>query len=839
VSGYVGAVLRYFPSWLAAFLIVILAVAAVLGGLNPLFVPCRTLFRFVWPFVTRWSGTPTKGSRRAALAVGEVPQGALALQLRPELLRLLAGAANGPRGVYVLTGARGTGKTQVAGTYARQRLSQGWRLVAWVSAGDRDSVLAGLAEIARALGFSTKGADAEHVALWVRHQLEADGARCLVVFDDVADPGGLWRYLPSDGDAQVVITTTLLAAAGLGTAVPVDVFTMPEALQFLACRAGLADQAARHLAGDLGCLPLALAHAAALITGQRLDCTTYLARLQQLPVGECLPRAELDPYPRETAEAVGLMLHAAEDADETGASGAVMDLIAVLSPAGTPRWILRAAARQPNCLVRQALQVRHRPVTLAGMDAAVGLLADASLLTFSAGNSVVTAHRLTARIVRERQAAEGTADLVGESAASLLSELVSAAGQPWADRARTRELARQVEALRAHAGERPDRSGLPAALVRLGMQTVELLSGPGGDPARVVHLGEPLSVDCERMLGADHPDSLTLRGNLARAYRMAGRTEEAIKRFGSLLVDCQRLHGSGHPATLAAQSELAGAYESVGQLADAMPLYVLTLSAREQVLGPDHPDSLASRHNLAFASHSEWRLGRLRDRQASHPSARPHAESLPLYERALDNRERVLGTDHPSALASRTGITSNLSPACLLEHALWGYRHCHEARAALLGSGHPDTLATLNNLACTYGSARQPAVARRLLHQALAGRERVLGPGHPDTLDTRNNLAYALQAAGQLPKAITQWEQILSDSEQALGGENAQTLAFCDNLALAYRIAGYSAKANALYERATDDRERTLTRYHPIAVISRKNLAMARLSVRAGLHARR
>ena len=70
---------------------------------------------------------------------------------------------------------------------------------------------------------------------------------------------------------------------------PVDVFSEPEALTFLAARTGRADAGgARALAAELGWLPLALAQAAAVIAGQHLAYGTYLERLRRLPVGDLL-----------------------------------------------------------------------------------------------------------------------------------------------------------------------------------------------------------------------------------------------------------------------------------------------------------------------------------------------------------------------------------------------------------------------------------------------------------------------------------------------------------------------------------------------------------------------
>jgi hypothetical protein len=49
--------------------------------------------------------------------------------------------------------------------------------------------------------------------------------------------------------------------------------------------------------------------------------------------------------------------------------------------------------------------------------------------------------------------------------------------------------------------------------------------------------------------------------------------------------------GHDHPDTLTLQDNLAGAYRYAGRLEQAIPLYERTLADRERVLGPDHPDT--------------------------------------------------------------------------------------------------------------------------------------------------------------------------------------------------------------------------------------------------------
>ena len=58
------------------------------------------------------------------------------------------------------------------------------------------------------------------------------------------------------------------------------------------------------------------------------------------------------------------------------------------------------------------------------------------------------------------------------------------------------------------------------------------------------------------MLGADHPDTLTSRNNLAAAYESAGRLEEAIPLLERTLADAERVLGADHPQTLTSRNNL-------------------------------------------------------------------------------------------------------------------------------------------------------------------------------------------------------------------------------------------------------------------------------------------
>lgn len=186
-----------------------------------------------------------------------------------------------------------------------------------------------------------------------------------------------------------------------------------------------------------------------------------------------------------------------------------------------------------------------------------------------------------------------------------------------------------------------------------------------------------------KLLGPDHPQTLTSRNNLARAYELTGDVGRAVPLHEWTLVDAERVLGSDHPHTLTFRDNLVLAYRSAGDVGRAVPLCEQVLADAERVLGPEHPHTLIYRSGLAVAVHQL--MGDV-DR------------ALPLHEQTLADAERVLGQDHPHTLLFR------------------------------------------NNLARAYDLTGDVGRAVPLYEQAVADAERVLGPDHPRTLTLRTNL---------------------------------------------------------------------------------------------------
>ena len=86
-----------------------------------------------------------------------------------------------------------------------------------------------------------------------------------------------------------------------------------------------------------------------------------------------------------------------------------------------------------------------------------------------------------------------------------------------------------------------------------------------------IALYEQVLTDRTRVLGEDHPDTLTSRNNLASAYHAAGRLTEAIMRLQAVCADCLRILGPDHPLTATVRENLEAARRVLEQRKDASP----------------------------------------------------------------------------------------------------------------------------------------------------------------------------------------------------------------------------------------------------------------------------
>ena len=123
----------------------------------------------------------------------------------------------------------------------------------------------------------------------------------------------------------------------------------------------------------------------------------------------------------------------------------------------------------------------------------------------------------------------------------------------------------------------------------------------GGMPGRAFTATLRTLVPLPRQPSADPAliEDLQHRHRHAHDVGEAGDWAEAVRLFRDLVADRTRLLGPDHPDTLTSRHDLALSAGRGGDPADAVRLYRDLVADRTRLLGPDHPDTLASRHQLA------------------------------------------------------------------------------------------------------------------------------------------------------------------------------------------------------------------------------------------------
>ena len=712
--------------------------------------------------------------------------------LLAELDARLAGGPGrpGPR-VAVLCGLGGAGKTCVAVEYAHRHLAEVG--VCWqFPAEDREVLAAEFGVLAAQLG-AREVVDPRDPVASVHGVLARQQAGWLVVFDNAPDRAAVEPFVPPAGPGRVLITTQNQHWPP-GQALDVPVLDVGVAADFLVNRTGDPDRAAaRVLAAELGGLPLALEQAAAYMQATGTTLARYLPLFRDRQA-DLLARGEASGHPADVAATLGLALsRLAEDAPP--AAGLVR-LLAYLAPEPVPLNLLltdeQAAGLLGPEVAAEVGQLLGDPVAAGD---AMTALRRYSVVT-PAGDGLVLVHRMVQAITRAQLTAE-EAGPWGQAATALVELAVPA--DP----------------------ELPAAWPVGAVLLPHARAVLDLTSGGMWQIARYLGFSGsyPAARDLSQLIadayaedaayGAEHPETLAARRDLAGWTGRAGDAAGARDQLAALLPIHERIQGPEHPDTLVVRHELAVWTGEAGDAAGARDQYAALLPVRERVLGPGHPHTLAARNNLARWTGEAGDAAGARDQ---------YAALLPV-------RERVLGPGHPDTLRTRNNLAHWTGEAGGAAGARDQLAALLPVREQALGPEHPNTLATRANLALWTGEAGDAAGARDQCAALLPVRERVLGPEHPDTLTTRHQLARRTGEAGDAAGARDQFAALLPIRERVQGPQHPDTLAARNQLARWTGEAGDAAGARDQCAALLPIRERVQGPEHPDTLATRANLA--------------
>ncbi|KAF1346346.1 kinesin light chain 3 [Lizonia empirigonia] len=708
-----------------------------------------------------------------------------------------------------IVGPGGTGKSQLALEVAhRTRLNNKSCSVFWMDASDKESLYRSYTSVAQKLripGYNDDQADMKQVV--ERCVAELSTRQCLLIFDNVegatvrpsgslltSEAADLADFLPHSKLCSVISTTTESDIAEVST--PQDVTALHEltpdtALRMLQNRlitplSNAEQQEAMHLLRELSCLPLAVAQAAACMNASSMTVQQYQAQLAEhkqaaLEYSDDPSEDKLQESSFRKTVAATLALSMSQVRQSSAVAADYLFLAACVDRKDIPLDLLEAASPRAR---EDAIKVLDRY----------------ALVTRRPAESALDVHRLVHYALRKRLQAKGRLqEWIQRTTTQLLRVFPD---NDHGNRSKWRRLLPHAQYVLSHSQRDDDEERLD-----LTWKCAMALYSDG----RYKAAGELFVqvMETKRVLGDEHPDTLTSMANLAATYRNQGRWNEAEKLEVQVMETRKRVLGDEHPDMLTSMANLAATYRNQGRWNEAEKLFVQVMETTKRVLGDKHPDTLTSMANLAS---TYWNQGRWN-------------EAEKLFVQVMETTKRVLGDEHPDTLTSMANLAATYRNQGRWNEAEKLFVQVMETRKRVLGDKHPSTLTSMANLASTYWNQGRWNEAEKLFVQVMETRKRVLGDKHPSTLTSMANLASTYWNQGRWNEAEKLFVQVMETTKRVLGDEHPDMLTSMANLAATYRNQGRWNEAEKLFVQVMETTKRVLGDEHPDMLTSMANLA--------------
>jgi hypothetical protein len=583
-------------------------------------------------------------------------------------------------------GPGGTGKSQLALEVAhRTRQNYKHCSVFWINASDRDSLYQSYASVAQKLsvsGWDNDQADTKQLAR--RCVVEIGARQCLLIFDNAedttlhasgsstAEAANLTDYLPRSHLCSVIFTTTSSNIAR--TLAPQCVVALQELTPDTAHRmlqnhltrppSNAEQQKAEYLLRELSYLPLAVAQAAACINTSGITVQEY--------------QLQLDKHTKLALEYSG------------NSSEGKLQASNVEDPVATTLFLSLNQISRNNSLAADylffAACVDQKDISLDLLEAAspqaredaVRLLDRYALVTRRPAESALDLHRLVHQALRKRLQVQGQLRQWTQRTVTQLLRVYPEDNH--SNRSKWRRLLPHAQYALSHSATDDDDDDDDERLGLAWKCAMTLYSDGRYEEAE--ELNVQVMQTRKRLLGEEHPDTLTSMANLAATYRNQGRWKEAEELFVQEMQTRKRVLGEEHPDTLTSMGNLAATYRNQGRWKEAEELNVQVMQTRKRVLGEDHPHTLTSMGNLAvtYMNQGRWK----------------EAEELQVHE--MQTTKRVLSDEHPGTLASMHNLAFTLHSQARCEEALALMETCFQSRQQILGEQHHDTQSSLDTL---------------------------------------------------------------------------------------------------------------------------------------------
>ncbi len=274
-----------------------------------------------------------------------------------------------------------------------------------------------------------------------------------------------------------------------------------------------------------------------------------------------------------------------------------------------------------------------------------------------------------------------------------------------------------------------------------------------------------------RVLGADHPFTVTDLHNMAWLAYYQGDYEKSEERFRQALETSRRIYGDKHPKLAEALGSNARCLQRLSRYEEAVARARESLAMTTEIFGPDNLKTADAMGTLAVI------LGEIGE---------------------IEENERL-------------------------------NREILEIRRAQLGEDHPDTLTTLHNIAYGHYQRGELAKAETMFRQSLVAYEKAYGREHKDTALVMNNLGRTLRGMGKLEESARWFEEAGAIRSRVLGEENVVVTVSLHDLGNTRQVQGRLDEAAAIFKVVLEKYPAQVGPTHRAIAIVSRDLALLEL----------
>ncbi|MEM8719517.1 MAG: tetratricopeptide repeat protein [Cyanobacteria bacterium P01_G01_bin.39] len=246
-----------------------------------------------------------------------------------------------------------------------------------------------------------------------------------------------------------------------------------------------------------------------------------------------------------------------------------------------------------------------------------------------------------------------------------------------------------------------------------------------------------------------------------------------------------------------------------GKFYQAIPLAQKALEIRKKILGAEHPDVAASLNNLAelYLNQGEY------------------DKAEPFYLQALELRKKLFGNNHADVAISLQNLASFYTTQGKYSQAEPLYKQALKIYREQLGQENLYVATNLHNLAFTYLLQKKYSKAEPLFKEALEINKKQLGESHPSVANNLNSLAVLYQGQGKYSKAEPLFKEALEINKKQLGESHPSVATNLNDIGVFYEEQGRYSEAESFFKEALEIYKKQLGESHPSVATNLNNIA--------------